>query len=87
MFAKSIESDEVAGVVTEEAAKETGLMAGTKVYAGGGDAVIQSTGMGIVAEGTVGLIIGTSGVVAMSLDGFGRKSAGKTAIFLQQCKG
>lgn len=81
MFVKSIESDEVAGYISEEAASATGLKAGTKVYAGGGDAVIQSTGMGIVAEGTVGLIIGTSGVVAMSLDGFGENKGGKLQFF------
>ncbi|MEX1377540.1 MAG: xylulokinase [Eubacteriales bacterium] len=86
IFAKCIESDEVAGTVTAEAEKETGLKAGTKVYAGGGDAVIQSTGMGIVAEGTLGLIIGTSGVVAMSLDGFGPNPEGKLQFFCNNAK-
>ena len=86
IFAKCIESDEVAGAVSAEAEKETGLKAGTKVYAGGGDAVIQSTGMGIVAEGTVGLIIGTSGIVAMSLDGFGPNPEGKLQFFCNNAK-
>jgi len=86
MFVKCVESDDVTGLITEEAAKETGLKAGTKVYAGGGDAVIQSTGMGIVAEGTVGLIIGTSGVVAMSLDGFGENAGGKLQFFCNNAK-
>jgi len=81
MFVKSIESDGVAGTITNLAAEATGLKAGTKVYAGGGDAVIQSTGMGIVEEGTVGLIIGTSGVVAMSLDGYGENTGGKLQFF------
>ena len=49
--------------------------------AGGGDAVIQSTGSGIVEEGTVGLIIGTSGIVAMSLDGFGKNEGGRLQFF------
>jgi len=75
------ESDEVAGKITAEAAKSTGLAEGTNVYAGGGDAVIQNTGMGIVEEGTVGLIIGTSGIVAMSLDGFGKNEGGKLQFF------
>ncbi|MBN2878137.1 MAG: xylulokinase [Clostridia bacterium] len=86
MFVKSIESDELAGFVTEATSAETGLKAGTKVYAGGGDAVIQSTGMGIVKEGTLGLIIGTSGVVAMSLDGFGENPEGKLQFFCNNSK-
>lgn len=86
MFLQCIESDDLAGKITQQAANETGLMAGTNVYAGGGDAVIQSTGMGIVKEGTVGLIIGTSGVVAMSLDGFGDNPQGKLQFFCNNSK-
>ena len=85
-FVKCIESDELAGFVTKAAAEETGLKAGTKVFAGGGDAVIQNTGMGIVKEGTIGLIIGTSGVVAMSLDGFGENAEGRLQFFCNNSK-
>ena len=74
-------SDEIAGYITRDVAQATGLKEGTAVYAGGGDAVIQSVGMGIVQEGTVGLIIGTSGVVSMSLDGFGENAGGKLQFF------
>ncbi len=75
------ESDALAGTITKKAAALTGLAEGTNVYAGGGDAVIQSTGSGIVEEGTVGLIIGTSGIVAMSLDGFGKNEGGRLQFF------
>ncbi len=85
-FVDCIESDELAGYVTEKAAELTGLAAGTKVYAGGGDAVIQNTGMGIVEEGTVGLIIGTSGIVAMALDGYGKNEGGKLQFFCNNAK-
>ena len=81
MFPRAIESDEVAGYVTAQAAQETGLLAGMPVYAGGGDAVIQTTGMGIVKEGTIGLIIGTSGIVSMSLDSFARNDGGRLQFF------
>lgn len=81
MFVPCRESDEVTGYVTASAAQLTGLKAGTPVFAGGGDAVIQSTGMGIVEEGTVGLIIGTSGIVAMSLDGYGHNDGGRLQFF------
>ncbi len=81
IFPKVYESDEAAGVVTPQAAAETGLKAGMTVYAGGGDAVIQTTGMGIVKEGTIGLIIGTSGIVSMSLDSFAENEGGKLQFF------
>jgi len=86
LFPKTYESDEIAGYVTKEAAASTGLMEGIPVYAGGGDAVIQTTGMGIVKEGSIGLIIGTSGVVSMSLDRFGRNASGALQFFCNNDK-
>jgi xylulokinase len=81
IFPEVLESDELAGHVTRDAARLTGLPEGLPVYAGGGDAVIQNTGMGIVEEGRVGFVIGTSGVVAMSLDAFGQNAGGKVQYF------
>jgi xylulokinase len=81
VFPQVLESDELAGRVTRETAQLTGLPEGLPVYAGGGDAVIQTTGMGIVEEGRIGFIIGTSGVVTMSLDVFGRNAGGKVQYF------
>jgi len=86
IFPECLESDEAAGVITKEVAEATGLKEGMNVYAGGGDAVIQTTGMGIVREGTIGLIIGTSGVVSMSLDGFGKNEGGKVQFFCNNDK-
>lgn len=86
IFPECLESDEEAGEITKEVADATGLSAGMKVYAGGGDAVIQTTGMGIVQEGTIGLIIGTSGVVSMALDGFGPNEGGKLQFFCNNDK-
>ncbi len=86
VFPKVVESDEVAGYVTKEAAALTGLPEGVPVYAGGGDAVIQTTGMGIVKEGTIGLIIGTSGIVSMALDGFGVNTGGLVQFFCNNDK-
>lgn len=87
LFPKVYESDEVAGYVTKEAAEFTGLAEGMAVYAGGGDAVIQTTGMGIVKEGTIGLIIGTSGVVSAPLDNFGPNKGGLMQYFCNNAKG
>jgi xylulokinase len=86
VFPDVLESDELAGHVTKEAAALTGLPEGLAVYAGGGDAVIQTTGMGIVKEGTIGFIIGTSGVVSMALDGFGHNTGGKVQFFCNNDK-
>jgi len=86
IFPACVESDVQTGVVSAAAAATTGLAEGTPVFAGGGDAVIQNTGMGIVEEGTVGLIIGTSGIVAMSLDGYGKNEGGKLQFFCNNAK-
>ncbi len=86
IFPEAFESDEVAGTVTKQAAALTGLPEGLPAYAGGGDAVIQTTGMGIVKEGTIGFIIGTSGVVSMALDGFGKNAGGKVQFFCNNDK-
>ncbi len=86
IFPKCVESSDMTGIITDEVAELTGLNSGTPVYAGGGDAVIQTTGMGIVKEGTIGLIIGTSGIVSMSLDSFGENVDGKLQFFCNNDK-
>ena len=83
IFPKVYESDEITGHISAQAAAETGLPEGTPVYGGGGDAVIQNTGMGIVKEGTLGVVMGTSGVVATAMDGFGKNRRRQAAVFLQ----
>ncbi|MCL4233857.1 MAG: xylulokinase [Deltaproteobacteria bacterium] len=57
------ESCEVIGAVTSEAARMTGLLAGTPVVAGAGDQAAQAIGAGLAHEGDVCVTIGTSGVV------------------------
>ena len=54
---------DIAGEVTAETAKETGLYKGTPVVYGGGDQPMQSVGNGIVEAGQVSLTIGTGGQV------------------------
>lgn len=87
IFPPAAESDEVTGTVAEEAAKSTGIPAGTPVYGGGGDAVIQNTGMGIVENGTLGVVMGTSGVVATATDCFGINKDGKLQFFCDNAPG
>lgn len=57
------ESQEITGVVSAQAAAETGLRAGTPVVAGAGDQAAGAVGLGIVRPGMISATIGTSGVV------------------------
>lgn len=86
IFPKAYESDEAAGYVTQQGAAFSGLAEGMPVYAGGGDAVIQTTSMGIVREGTIGLIIGTSGVVSAPLNSFSLNAGGSLQFFCNNAK-
>ena len=63
MLAKVYESPEITGYITEEAAKLTGLAAGTPVVGGAGDNASAAVGTGVVEEGKAFTTIGTSGVV------------------------
>jgi xylulokinase len=60
------EGPEITGHITAEAARATGLKAGTPVVGGGGDQAAQATGVGAVQPGIVALTLGTSGVVFAS---------------------
>ncbi len=57
------EGPEITGYLTAQAAKATGLKAGTPIMAGGGDQSAQAVGVGAVTPGIIGLTVGTSGVV------------------------
>jgi xylulokinase len=57
------ESHIVSGRVTEQAAAETGLKAGTQVVGGAGDQAAGAVGNGIVETGIISSTVGTSGVV------------------------
>jgi xylulokinase len=57
------ESQDITGTVSQKAAEETGLKAGTPVIAGAGDQAAGAVGLGIVQPGMVSATIGTSGVV------------------------
>lgn len=86
IFPECLESVDKAGEVTKEAALETGLMAGISVYAGGGDAVIQTTGTGLVEPGVLGVVIGTSGNVSMGMDRYQDNPEGKLQMFCNNDK-
>ncbi len=81
LLAPCFESDEVTGSVTEDASRESGLPVNLPVVGGGGDAVIQTTGMGLIEEGILGITIGTAGIVAMGLDSFRHNPGGRLQLF------
>ena len=81
IFPEAHESTELAGHVTKEVAELTGLPEGLNVYFGGGDAVIQTTGAGLVKPGILGVVIGTAGNVSMGLDKFNLNPNGDLQMF------
>ena len=65
---QTFEGPEITGTISDAAAHQTGLKAGTPVAAGGGDQAAQAVGVGAVQPGIIALTLGTSGVVFASTD-------------------
>lgn len=68
ILADVYESTIVSGYVTKEASEITGLAPMTPVVGGAGDQAAGAVGSGIVKEGVISTVIGTSGVVFASTD-------------------
>ncbi|HCW54635.1 MAG TPA: xylulokinase [Clostridium sp.] len=68
ILADVYESVVVSGKVSSEAAELTNLSEGTPVVGGAGDQAAGAIGSGIVKEGVISTVIGTSGVVFASTD-------------------
>jgi xylulokinase len=81
MLPNIFESTEVTGKISEEAARATGLRAGTLVVAGAGDQAAGAVGMGIVRPGAVSATIGTSGVVFAATSAPTRDPQGRIHTF------
>ena len=86
-FPRAVESTDMVGRVTKEAAGRTGIPEGTMVGGGGGDAVISTTGLGLVRPGRVGVTLGTSGVVAMGIGSFMPNPNGMLQVFCGNAPG
>jgi xylulokinase len=63
LLPRVVESAEVTGGLSAEVASRWGVPAGTPVVGGGGDAVIQTTAMGVIGDGVLGVTLGTAGIV------------------------
>lgn len=62
------DSIEVCGKLTEEAAGELGLPAGTPVVRGGGDTPLSAVGNGVIKPGIVSVTLGSGGQVLAALE-------------------
>lgn len=60
-----VKSTDIVGKITKEAAIECGLLEGTPVIAGSGDALCSSVGAGAIDEGDTHVYLGTSGWIGV----------------------
>lgn len=81
------ESCEVVGAISAEAAAATGLQAGVPVVAGAGDQAASGVGTGLVREGTVGTVLGTSGVLFAPTDRWLSTADGRLHAFCHAVPG
>lgn len=80
LFPTCFESTEISGVLSRIAAEKVGLRAGIPVV-GGGDAIVQSIGAGVVNAQTSGITIGTGGQLCRAYDSFVENEQGMLQIF------
>jgi len=81
------ESPIVSAQVSADAARTTGLIAGTPVVGGAGDQAAQAVGAGIVHEGIVSVTLGTSGVVFAQSDAYRVEPQGRLHAFCHAVPG
>lgn len=87
LLPKVYESEDVTGVLTDEAAKGMGLKAGIPVVGGGGDQAASAIGNGIVRKGIVSATMGTSGVVFAHSDEVQVDPEGRLHTFCHAVRG
>jgi len=75
------ESNEIAGHITAEVSKLTGLKEGTPVVYGSGDNAAAAIGTGVVEKGKAFITIGTSGVIFAHSDNVAIDAGGRVNTF------
>ena len=75
------ESIGVSGTVRPEVAESLGLPKGVPVVGGGGDAVIQTLGTGVIASDVLMTTIGTGGIISTAFEQFQVNPQGRLQIF------
>jgi len=84
---RCVESPEITGRLTAEAAEATGLAANLPVVGGGGDQAAGGVGNGIVRTGLVSATLGTSGVVFVHATRPSRDPQGRLHTFCHAVPG
>ena len=87
MLPRACESHEITGTIRDAIADQFGLPRGLPVVGGGGDAVIQTTGSGLIDPGIAQTIIGTAGIAASALDHSAANPEGRLQIFCNNAPG
>lgn len=87
MMADVMESVEVSGRLSAEAARATGLPEGLPVAAGAGDQAAGAIGCGIVSPGVVSCTLGTSGVLFAHAEDFAPDKDGRLHAFCSAVPG
>jgi len=81
------ESPVVSARISADAARATGLIAGTPVIGGAGDQAAQAIGTGVFREGVVSVTLGTSGVVFAASDTYRIEPQGRLHAFCHAVPG
>ncbi|MEM6980900.1 MAG: xylulokinase, partial [Planctomycetota bacterium] len=82
-----VESEDVTGTLTPDAAKQLGLTRNCKVVGGAGDCAAGAIGNGIVRKGLLSTSIGTSGVMFVHSDDPSIDSQGRLHTFCHAVRG
>ncbi|TWT52494.1 Xylulose kinase [Rubripirellula amarantea] len=87
LLPRVVESDEVTGTLTSQAAKQLGLTTDCKVVGGAGDCAAGAVGNGVVKSGVLSTSIGTSGVMFVHSDEPQYDAAGRLHTFCHAVNG
>lgn len=87
LLPRVVESEEVTGTLTAEAAKLLGLSTSCKVVGGAGDCAAGAVGNGVVKQGVLSTSIGTSGVMFVHSDQPQYDAAGRLHTFCHAVRG
>ncbi|MEO9590330.1 xylulokinase [Rhodopirellula bahusiensis] len=87
LLPRVVESEDVTGTLTKEAAKALGLTTECKVVGGAGDCAAGAIGNGIVKSGLLSTSIGTSGVMFVHSDEPNVDASGRLHTFCHAVRG
>lgn len=87
LLPRVVESEDVTGTLTADAAEQLGLTTGCKVVGGAGDCAAGAIGNGVVKAGLLSTSIGTSGVMFVHSDEPQYDSLGRLHTFCHAVRG